>query len=730
MPLDAFNWREPDYIKVFEERAAMLAEIEADTKRGGNLLAALKVHYKANIADFVNDWGCTFDPRNVGSNSRPAFLPFVLFPRQREWINWFIAMMIANESAACEKSRDMGVSWLAVSVAASLCLFNRNMSVGFGSRKEEYVDKLGDPKCLFWKARQFIYYLPPIFTGAWTLADAPHMRLSFPDTDSFITGESGDNIGRGDRARVYVVDEAAYLERPQLIEASLSQTTNCRIDVSSANGTANPFYVKRKKWAGTPRLFRFHWRDDPRKDDAWYAKQVEDLDPVTVAQEIDIDYSASVEGVLIPSAWVQAAIGAAKKLGLESKGARRAALDVADEGTDMNALALGAGWEVTEAEEWSGKGSDLYATTVKAFGLCDDHGISDIAYDADGIGSNVRGDGKKINSDRKKKINTIAYNGGGGVREPKREDVPGRINEDFFKNAKAQDYWGLRLAFERTWRAVTKGIKYEADQLISLNPDMKHLDRVTEELSQPTYTKNEAGQIIVDKKPDGAASPNFADAIMMWRANADAGSTNAFFKKSDLLTNNEPVAYPVSCDVVFATLHSTGRAGKDNDGIAVIYWAKGRRGHPLVVLDWDITELQGTLLDTWVPNVYATLKRLAALVRARRGSVGVVVEDKGPGVVLLQQLHRRGNVTPIPEEIVKVGAATQALNVSGYTAAGKVRFSEQAVQRTSSYKGVDANHLLSQIGSFSADDKEAEFKALLRAFVYGVTIALGDGEGF
>jgi hypothetical protein len=33
-----------------------------------------------------------------------------------------------------------------------------------------------------------------------------------------------------------------------------------------------------------------------------------------LAQEVDIDYAASVEGVLIPSAWVQAAVDAHIKL--------------------------------------------------------------------------------------------------------------------------------------------------------------------------------------------------------------------------------------------------------------------------------------------------------------------------------------------------------------------------------------------------------------------------------
>ena len=84
---------------------------------------------------------------------------------------------------------------------------------------------------------------------------------------------------------------------------------------------ANPFAAK--VHGGRIKTFRFHWRDDPRKDENWYAKQVAELDPVTVAQEIDIDYSASVEGILIPSTWVQAAVDAHLKLRIEPTGARR-----------------------------------------------------------------------------------------------------------------------------------------------------------------------------------------------------------------------------------------------------------------------------------------------------------------------------------------------------------------------------------------------------------------------
>lgn len=35
------------------------------------------------------------------------------------------------------------------------------------------------------------------------------------------------------------------------------------------------------------------------------------------------------------------------------------------------------------------------------------------------------------------------------------------------------------------------------------------------ELSQPTYSINSAGKILIDKAPDGAKSPNLADAVMI-----------------------------------------------------------------------------------------------------------------------------------------------------------------------------------------------------------------------
>lgn len=507
-----FNWKTPDYLKVINERTAFLRHIRSKPES----MDALKVYYQSNPIEFIEDFGWTHDPRNVNGIS-PAFIPFILFPRQREWLTWALERWEKSESGIVDKSRDMGLSWLAISLACTLCLFNKGMVIGFGSRVEDLVDKIGDPDSLFFKARMFMRMLPQDFRGGWLEEkDAPHMRILFPQTGSVIKGQSGAEIGRGGRASLYFVDEAAHLPHPELVDAALSQTTRCRIDLSSVNGFANPFAIKRH--SGNYPVFTFHWRDDPRKNDEWYAKESRRLGPVVTAQEIDINYSASVTGALIPGEWVQAAVDAHVKLGFHPTGARFGALDIADEGKDTNCFCGVHGNVIEELQEWSGKGSDIYQTTQWAFELCDRLKYTTMMYDADGLGAGVRGDAKRINEDRKGRasIQVNAFRGSGELVKPESEDVPGRKNEDFFSNRKAQAWWSLRTRFERTYRAVVEGSKeYSNDDLISIPSVLPARTKLLMELSQPTYKLNNSGKIVIDKTPNGAASPNLADAVMM-----------------------------------------------------------------------------------------------------------------------------------------------------------------------------------------------------------------------
>lgn len=517
------NWKNPDYAPVIERRLAMLKRIRDDAT--GRRLRVLKVHYAEEPVDFIRDWGITVDPRNAtrrGADGHrlPTTMPFVLFDKQEELLYWILDRMEDRDNGLIEKSRDEGASWLTVGLGATLCLFRDGFKAGYGSRKEEYVDKIGDPKSLFWKAREFVDNVPREFRAGWVRSrHSPHMRMIFPETNAVMSGEIGDSIGRGDRTSIYFVDEAAHLEHPESVEMSLASTTDCRIDLSSVKGRANPFANKR--FSGTIPVFTLHWRDDPRKDEKWYEEQCAKYDAVVIAQEIDIDYMASVENVMIPGKWIQAAIDAHKHLGIAVSGKKLATLDVADGGKDLNALGYGQGILIQGVEDWSGKGSDLFYTATKAFQLCDELGIKHLRYDSDGIGANMKGDSRVLNENRHvdSKITVEAFRGSEAVRNPeKKADGTDRTNGDFFANYKAQSWWELRRRFWKTYNWIENRIPCDPDEIISIAGDCVNREKLIAELSQPTYTANGAGKIVVDKTPEGAKSPNCADAVMMYFA--------------------------------------------------------------------------------------------------------------------------------------------------------------------------------------------------------------------
>jgi hypothetical protein len=534
----AHDFKAPDYPRIFQWRVDKLRQLREDA----DLLASFRLHYRNNPIDLIEDWGCTFDPRNVGT-SQPALIPLVLFPRQREFLHWVVERWRAQEFAVSDKSRDMGLSWMLVSLFSALATTNDGFTGGFGSRKEILVDRAGDPDCLFFKIRMFLSLLPVEFRGGWYMGGRDcdkSMLITIPATGAIIRGEAGDNIGRGGRASIYAVDEAAFVERPSLIDAALSQNTKCRIDISSVNGFDNPFAEKRHSWP-EHRVFTFNWRDDPRKDDAWYEKQKENLNPLIVAQEIDLDYSASKQGVVIPSAWIQSAIGAARKLGLTITGERKSALDVADEGLDLNAWGGRHGIELRHLDSWSGQGKTIFWTTEQTFLRCDQHGYDNCRYDADGLGAGVRGDAAQING-RPDRVGSqrkfTPFRGSGAAVNPtklvfKGDDrgVGARKNEDFFYNYKAQAWWSLRERFEKTHRAVTDGAIFDPDELISISEDLPpHIrTKLIAELSQPTYDINTTGKMLIDKTPDGTRSPNHGDVVMILYAPEE--------KKSSLFRN-------------------------------------------------------------------------------------------------------------------------------------------------------------------------------------------------
>lgn len=520
----------PDYVAMFGWRQQQIRRLRADPK----LIAGAREYYRTRPVEFIEHWMDTYDPRNAGG-AMPSRMPFKLFPRQRDMVDFLLDCLNGDASGLIEKARDMGATWVCCAFSVWLWLFWPGVAVGWGSRKEQLVDKLGDPDSIFEKMRMLIGGLPQEFmpVGFNPKDHATYMKFINPETGATITGEAGDNIGRGGRKRIYFKDESAHYERPEKIEAALADNTRVQIDISSVNGLGNVFHRRREagvEWVrGKPvakrqaNVFVMDWRDHPAKSQEWYderrAKAQADGLMHVFAQEVDRNYSASVDGIIIPAEWVRSAIDAHKRLGFRDGGVWISALDVADGGGDRNALAKRCGPVLMHAEEWGA--IDTGETTRRAIDACREHKAIAIQYDCIGVGAGVKSEANRLIGEElmPRDMRLIPWDAGAGPLAPDDRvidgDLDSPINRDFYQNLKAQGWWQLRLRFERTHRAVTEGIAYNHDDLISLPSDLPLLRQIEKELSQPTRKQSARLKMMVDKTPDGTRSPNVADAIMM-----------------------------------------------------------------------------------------------------------------------------------------------------------------------------------------------------------------------
>lgn len=208
----------------------------------------------------------------------------------------------------------------------------------------------------------------------------------------------------------------------------------------------------------------------------------------------------------------------------------------------------------------------------------------------------------------------------------------------------------------------------------------------------------------------------------------------AFFNREKLLEHGKPVPYPTHCDGVFAVIDTASKTGTENNATAVTYFAtdKHSNGAPITILDWDIAQIEGAILEQWLPSVFDRLEGLARNCGARSGALGAWIEDKSSGTILLQQAQRRNMAAhAIESKLTSLGKDERAMSVSGYVYRGQIKYSEYAFNKISDYKRKARNHLLDQVESFRMGDKNSTREDdLLDTFCYGIAISLGNSEGF
>lgn len=528
----------PDYRAIYTWRIKTLETLRTNP----DLLRKVKVYYARNPSDFIMDWMDTYDPRKTNNK----WVPFVFFIRQAEYIDFLHSLRQEQESGLVEKCRDAGVTWLSVAYSVWSWLFVKNDAIGWGSRKEDLVDKIGDPDSIFEKIRLIIRRLPDIFLPP-TLIEKKHltfMKCVNPANGAIIAGEAGDNIGRGGRKAIYFKDESAHYERPEKVEAALGDNTRVQVDISSVNGLGNAFWRRRNaglEWrpcamleAGYTRVFIFDWRDHPEKTQEWYdlrrARHEREGLLHLFAQEVDRDYSAAISNTIIQKEWILAAVDAHLKIpylrDLQIPDVWIAGLDVADGGIDRNSLSKRQWIIWRTCEQWGER--DTGVTTRRAVASCRAHKGIRVQYDCVGVGAGIKAEFNRLIDDKiiaPEIIRFIPWNAGSNVLNPYERIIPNdddsATNEQLFKNLKAQAWSHIARRFYKTWRVI-ESMKngnqieiYDPEELISLDSSMDLLQSLIDELAQPTRGQSTDLKTIIEKRPNGMKSPDMADGGVM-----------------------------------------------------------------------------------------------------------------------------------------------------------------------------------------------------------------------
>jgi hypothetical protein len=284
---------------------------------------------------------------------------------------------------------------------------------------------------------------------------------------------------------------------------------------------------------GVIRVFIFDWRDHPEKDQAWYDRRKakaerEGLQHV-FAQEVERNYSAAIENTLIAGDWIKAAIDAHLKVpamaAIANSDEWMAGLDLADQGLDRNALIVRQGIVLRRGREWSER--DPGVTTRNVIGELRQANLRglQVQYDSIGIGATVKSEFNRLIESgdvSAADYQLVPWNAGAAVVRPFERIIPddegSMRNKAFFHNFKAQAGWALRTRFYKTWRVVTFGEIYPADELISIDSaslGAAVMAQLCKELAQPTYGQSTSSlKLLVQKTPEGTKSPNLYDATM------------------------------------------------------------------------------------------------------------------------------------------------------------------------------------------------------------------------
>lgn len=167
--------------------------------------------------------------------------PFITWDWQDEEIEEINYYMSTGGKLQRRKSREVGYTWLILGCGENRWLFTPRDRGLVTSRKEELVDKKGNPDTLFWKLDFMLQHLPE-----WAIPeyDRTDRHLENKWNGSVIDGEATvENVGRGGRRTWSFSDEFQAVKHSDAasMDRALTDTASCRIYLGTSEYKSHPF---------------------------------------------------------------------------------------------------------------------------------------------------------------------------------------------------------------------------------------------------------------------------------------------------------------------------------------------------------------------------------------------------------------------------------------------------------------------------------------------------------
>ena len=233
------------------------------------------------------------------------------------------------------------------------------------------------------------------------------------------------------------------------------------------------------------------------------------------------------ESVIIKRTWLNAAVDAHIKLGIETTGSHRIGFDIADDGGDRCVNVMAYGCLAYHMDWWKASEDELLKSCKRTYSNARQHQAR-IIYDSIGVGASAGSKFAEINAEPGNTFHCEyqKFRAGDAVINPERVYAEGVRNKDMFCNLKAQAWWSVADRLRNTWDAVTNGTHYDPSELICISSAIPDLERLLTELATPKKDYDNTDKIKVESKKDmekrEVKSPDLADAFIMAFAPVDS----------------------------------------------------------------------------------------------------------------------------------------------------------------------------------------------------------------